>query len=128
MLRILIILSTTFSICFLIILLNISTPATAGPFGILVIFLLTYFSLIGLMAYLLYGVSRIIAHFSTVLITRRPFEALTLKRSYYYASVAAAAPIMLIGLQSVGNVGIYEFLLVSIFIVIGCLYISKRVH
>jgi len=112
----------------LIVLLNVTTPATAGPFGILIIFVFAYFSLIGLMTNFLYWISRLIAHLSTGIVTRKPFEPLTLKRSYYYSTVVAAAPIMLIGLQSVGAVGFYEFLLVFIFIIIGCLYISKRIH
>jgi len=70
----------------------------------------------------------VIAHLSTALIARKPFEVLTLKRSYYFSTIIAAAPIMLIGLQSVGSVNIYEVLLVVIFVFIGCLYISKRVN
>jgi hypothetical protein len=33
---------------------------------------------------------------------------------------------MLIGLKSVGEIGLPEYLLVLIFVIIGCLYISKR--
>lgn len=128
MLRKIILLITIVSLCLLIVLLNVTTPATAGPFGILIIFVFAYFSLIGLMTNFLYWISRLIAHLSTGIVTRKPFEPLTLKRSYYYSTVVAAAPIMLIGLQSVGAVGFYEFLLVFIFIIIGCLYISKRIH
>jgi len=41
--------------------------------------------------------------------------------------VLAAAPIMLIGLQSVGSIGLYEFILVLLFTVIGlCLYHEKN--
>ena len=128
MLRIIISTTTVASLCLLAVLLNITTPATAGPFGILVIFVFAYLSLLGVVTYFLYGISYVVAHLSTLFVVRRPFEVLTLKRSYYYSTVVAAAPIMLIGLQSVGTVGIYEFLLISIFVIIGCLYVSKRIR
>src|SRR5680860_120108 len=123
-----ILLITTVSLCLLIVLLNVTTPATAGPFGILIIFIFAYFSSIGLMTNFLYWISRLITHLSTGIVTRKPFEPLTLRRSYYYSTVIAAAPIMLIGLQSVGTVGFYEFLLVFIFIIIGCLYTVSYTH
>ena len=59
---------------------------------------------------------------------KKPIERLSLRRSYYYATVIAATPIMIIGLQSVGSIGVYELLLVIIFAAIGCLYISKRIN
>ena len=125
-----IIISTTTIISFvlLIILLNVTAPVTAGPFGILAIFFFMYLLFMGITTYFIYGASRVIAHLSTALIARKPFEVLTLKRSYYFSTIIAAAPIMLIGLQSVGSVNIYEVLLVVIFVFIGCLYISKRVN
>jgi hypothetical protein len=128
MIKIIISVVTFVSICLLVILLNITTPVTAGPFGILVIFIFAYLSLLGIIAYFLYVISLMVARFSTLLIPRKPIEALTFKRSYYYSTVIASGPIMLIGLQSVGTVGIYEVLLIIIFIIIGCLYVSKRIN
>jgi hypothetical protein len=119
---------TIVSLCLLVFLLNVTTPATAGPFGILAILFFAYLSSLGVMTYFLYGMGRIITHLSAVFMVRRPIEALTLKRSYYYSTIIATAPILLIGLQSVGAGGVYEFLLVSIFVVMGCLYVSKRSH
>jgi len=115
------------SFCLLIILVNTTTPITAGPFGILAIFGLSYILLVVISAYLLHYMSLLISRLSLSLISRKPFDEISLKRSYYYATIIAAAPIMLVGLQSVGSVGLYELLLVSIFVVIGCLYVSKKV-
>ena len=128
MLKIIISIITILSFCILVILLNTTTPVIAGPFGILAIFIFAYLTLIGFTTFFLYGMSRIIAHLSTVFISRKPFEALNFKRSYYYSTIVAAAPIMLIGLQSVGDVGFYEYLLMIIFIVLGCLYVSRRIN
>jgi hypothetical protein len=119
---------TITSLCLLIVMLNIITPASAGPFGVLLIFISAYLSLLGILTYLLVGVSRVITYLSVVFMTRKPFERLTLKRSYYFSTVVAAAPVMLIGLQSVGAVSVYSFLLLIVFVVIGCLYISKIVR
>ena len=128
MLKIIISITTAISLCLLIVLLNITTPATAGPFGILSIFFFAYLLSLGVVTHILYWSSRIIARLAVIFIARRPFEALTFKYSYYYATVIAAVPILLIGLQSVGAVGIYGVLLVTIFVIIGCLYVSKRIR
>jgi len=127
MLKVFILITTIVSFCLLIILLNLTTPITAGPFGILAIFISAYLLLIGLIAYFLHIMSRLVLHLSTSIIPRRPFEALSLRRSYYYSTVISAAPVMLIGLQSVGRVSFYELLLMFAFVVIGCLYVSRRV-
>lgn len=128
MLRIILSIIALVSLCLLTVLLNVTTPATAGPFGILAIFFFAYLLSLSVVTFLIYWVSRIAAHLSAGLITKKPYEALTLKNSYYYSTIIAAVPILLIGLQSVGAIGIYEFILVFIFVIIGCLYISKRVR
>jgi len=112
----------------LAILLNTTTPANAGPFGILVIFICAYLSSLGVVTYFLYAITRLIAHLSSVMTVKKPFMALSFRQSYYYSTVIAAAPIMLIGLQSVGSIGVAEFLLVIVFVFIGCLYITKRIR
>ena len=128
MLKKIIPLTTVLSLCFLIVLLNVTTPAMAGPFGILSIFIFSYLLLLGVVTYFLFFISRLIRHLSSFFIFSKPTNELTFKRAYYYSTILAAVPIMLIGLQSVGAIGIYEVSLVILFIIIGCLYISKRVH
>jgi hypothetical protein len=118
---------TVIGVVVLAILLNTTTPANAGPFGILVIFICAYLSSLGVVTYFLYGITRLTAHLSSAMTVKKPFEGLSFRRSYYYSTVIAAAPIMLVGLQSVGSVGIAEFLLVVVFVFIGCLYITKRI-
>jgi hypothetical protein len=119
---------TVIGLVVLAILLNTTTPANAGPFVILVIFICAYLSSLGVVTYFLYGITRLTAHLSSAMTVKKPYVALSFRQSYYYSTVIAAAPIMLIGLQSVGSVGIYEFLLVIVFVVIGCLYITKRIR
>jgi len=115
------------SLGLLIVILNSTTPVTAGPFGILTVFILAYLNFVIIAAYIIHFVSRLVNHLSISLISRKPFKRLDLKRSYYYSSVISAAPMMMIGLVLVWTVGFYELLLIVIFVAIGCLYISKRI-
>lgn len=119
---------TVISLCLLALLLNITAPTTIGPLGILTVFILGYLSSLGMMTYLIYGASRLFVHLGTAFTIKRPLAPIPFKVAYYYSTVIAAAPIMLIGLQSVGNGGIYEFLLVVLFVVIGYVYITKRIR
>lgn len=128
MLKIIISITSLVSVLMLAVLLNVTTPATAGPFGILAIFIFAYLSSLGVMTFLLYLLNRVLAYVSSLFLTRRPYQALSFKRSYYFSTIIAAAPIMIVGLQSVGATGLYESMLVLVFVIIGCLYISKRVH
>ena len=80
------------------------------------------------MTFFVFSSSRIVAHLSAAFTVKKPIQALSFKQSYYYSTIIAAAPIMLIGLQSVGSVGFYDLLLVTVFVVIGCIYIAKRSH
>jgi hypothetical protein len=118
---------TIASLCLLGLMLLTTTPATAGPFGLLGIFLTAYLSSVGLISFFLYGVSRLYVYsLAGVSLRRRP-KVLPLRRAYYFATVLAAAPVMLVGLQSVGGVGWYELLLVGLFLMIGCIYVSRRI-
>lgn len=118
---------TIVSLCLLGLMLLTTTPATAGPFGLLVIFLTAYLASVGLISFFLYGVSRVSVYALSGASLRRPPRILPFRRAYYFATVLAAAPVMLVGLQSVGSIGWYELLLVALFVVIGCIYVSRRI-
>lgn len=110
----------------LMLLLQTTQPASIGPLGILVVFILMYMSALGVLTFFVYGVNRLIVRMTTSLTVTRPLEQMSLGRAYYYASVIALAPVMVIGMQSVGEVGFYDLLLVVIFELIACVYIAKR--
>lgn len=107
-------------------LMMLTTPATAGPFGLLVIFISAYLSFVGMISFFLFGANRIIISLGSHFAVRRPLQPMTFRLAYYYSTALALAPVMLIGLQSVGSVGLYEVLLVAAFEVIACIYISRR--
>jgi hypothetical protein len=126
MLKIVINTITIISLCLLIVLLNVTAPSWAGPLGILAIFILAYCLSLGIVTYLIFWGSMAVSYFSRPFVSRKPINPLEFKKSYYFATVFAAAPIILIGLQSVSSVGFYEALLILIFVVIGCVYVSKK--
>lgn len=128
MLQRVIALITISSLCLLAIMLTSTTPATAGPFGLLLIFISAYLACLGLISFFLYGMSRILVYVSSGFTLRRPMRVMPFRRAYYFSTVLAAAPVLLISLQSVRSVGVYEVLLVIFFVVIGCVYISRRIY
>lgn len=109
-------------------MLTFTTPAAAGPFGLLVIFITAYLTFIGLISFFLYGISHLIASVSSGVTVKKPITPMSFRRAYYFSTVLAAAPVMLIGLQSVRSINVYELLLVVIFEVIACLYVSRRIR
>lgn len=103
-----------------------TTPVTAGPLGILAVFICLYVVALGALTFLFWGLHRIIVRLLKPFTVRRPMQAMSLQRAYYFSSVLALAPVMLIGMQSVGTVSVYEVGLVGLFAIIGCIYIAKR--
>ena len=110
----------------LTIFLQTTRPATIGPLGILLVFILLYVSVLGVLTFLLFGGSKIVTKMVAMFGLKHQAQALTFRRSYYYSSVLALAPVLFIGMQSVGEVSVYDVLLVGLFVVIACIYIAKR--
>ncbi len=108
------------------ILLQVTNPATIGPLGIFVLFILVYLSVLGVLTYLIFWISLVVSKLILFLRARPPIQPLSFRRSYYFSSVTSLAPLMIIGMQSVGEVGIYETLLIVFFTAIACVYIAKR--
>lgn len=119
--------SVVVAIAVLALLLSTTEPATIGPLGILSIFVCMYVSVLGVLTFLLYSGSRLMGKISSAFTVKKPLMPLSLRRAYYFSSVIALAPVMIIGMQSVGGVGIYELLLIVVFELIACIYIAKRI-
>lgn len=115
------------SLCLLSGMLVFTSPSTTGPFGLLVLFVSAYITFVGCISFFLFGMNRFIIMISKGMTLRRPVRAMAFRRAYYFSTVLAAAPVMLVALQSVGGVGIYELALVILFEVVACVYISRRV-
>ncbi len=110
----------------LLIVLTITTPATAGAFGILAVFLLGYIVTTVILTFVLWSIAKLTRKFMSEMKLRTLSWTLTMRKAYYYASVVALAPVILVSLQSIGGAGIYEVLLVGFFVALGCVYVAKR--
>lgn len=108
------------------ILLFTTTPASTGPLGILAFFVFMYLSVLGVLTFLFRGVSLLASKAPWLRSKRLRLNELTLRRSYYYASVIALAPVMIVAMQSVGEIGPYQILLVLFFIIIAWVYVTNR--
>lgn len=126
MFKVIVSLITAISFCLLLILLNVTTPVKAGPFGVLSVLALLYASSLGCVAFFLFAISSLLSKFSTIIVMRRPIQPLSFRRSYHFSTILGVVPVILVGLQSVGSIGFYEVLLVFIFVIIGVIYISKK--
>ncbi len=110
----------------LLILITTSTPATAGAFGILAIFLLGYTVTLSLLTFFIWATAKLVNKIGHEIHVLRKSYVVSLKKSYYYSSIIALGPVLIISLQSVGGIGIYELSLVGIFILLGCIYVARR--
>lgn len=120
--------STAVSIVMLFAIVTVTSPATAGPFGLLLLFVSAYVALVGVVSAILYGGSYLISMALQGVSLRRPYRRMAFRRAYHFAVPLAAAPVMLIGLQSVTPIGLREFILVGLFEVLACIYVSKRIR
>ncbi|MDB5177364.1 MAG: rane protein of unknown function [Candidatus Saccharibacteria bacterium] len=110
----------------LLIVLTSTTPATAGAFGMLAVFLLSYIAILCAMTFIVWFVARVIERLGKDFRILKKANPLTLKKAYYYSTVIALGPIIFISLQTVGTVSIYELALIILFIILGYIYVSRR--
>ena len=104
-------------------LLQSTTPSTIHPVGILSVFILFYISALGVLTFFMFGLSKLLVRF---VYRNRPVQAMPLQQAYYYASVVALAPVLLVGMHSIGRGTVWDIILVIAFEVIACFYIAKR--
>lgn len=113
----------------LVVLFNVTSPSSAGPSGVMVAFFCLYIIFLSITVFAItYGTKLIhwlikIFRFGSESTQQNTLSA---SKTYYYSSMVAFAPTILLGLQSVGGVNWYEALLVLAFVVMSCFYIAKR--
>lgn len=119
------VLATAVCLGVLIYILNATTPANVSPVIILVLFGSMYVTTVGVLSFLMYG--------SQLLLRKLLYEnhrshllGVKFLEFYYYASVIALAPVILLAMQSVGKLGVYEVALVLVFEVVTLFYVYRR--
>jgi len=113
----------------LIILVGIlvaTNPTEAGPFGVLAFFVCLYVVIVWITTYAIFNLYNVVLLTTQNKITKRPPQPLRVLRAYYYASVLSLAPLLIIALQSVGGVSIFDIALVMVFVTLGLFYVAKK--
>lgn len=121
-----IVITTTTAAIMLVVLLFTTTPHNTGPLGILGFFVFMYIAALGVLTFLFQGASFFVSKISLERGRKVIDRQLSLRQSYYRASVVALVPVMLIAMQSVGGVGVYQLLLVAVFVIVAWLYVTNR--
>jgi hypothetical protein len=102
-----------------LIVLNFTSPISSGPPGVLAVLVLLYLLIASLTYLLLRAFSYVSARLSKSVMPKR--------HSLYIAAVLALGPIFLVALNTLGSVGLPELVLVTLLVVSGCFYVSRRV-
>lgn len=110
----------------LFVTINTTVPASAGASGVLAVFVLTYLFLLSLCSFMIYGISQGVSFFVKSFSGGQSQHTMSLHRAYYFSTIIALAPVIVMSMQSVGDVGIYELGLIGLLIGLGCLYVAKR--
>ena len=102
-----------------------TTPSSIHPLGILVVFVLIYLLALGVLTFFVFWGSRLM-----IKVYKRAKAGtgavLTIRRAYLYGSVLALAPVMIIGIASIGRLDFYQILLVLLFEGAACFYVARR--
>ena len=114
---------TLSSVTMLSALLQSTSPSSIHPLGILVIFVLFYLSVLGLLTFFVYGISVLVRQLSW---KSSRIGRINFRYAYYYSSVLALAPVIIVGMRSIGRSGFYDIALVVIFEIVACFYIANR--
>lgn len=104
-------------------LMQSTSPSTIHPVGILVVFILIYVLVLGVLTFFIYGIGSVLHAWHA---RRHATQRFSLGRAYYFASVLALAPVMIIGARSVGRTGAVDIILVLLFEILACFYIARR--
>lgn len=111
------------SLAVLVLLWNVTNPVDIGPAGIFVVFLFLYFFWLGVVLILLRAAIYVVKKFYKRSSDPHSFD---LKKNYYIATVVAFIPVLILALQSVGQLELRDVLLVMIFASLAVLYVIKR--
>lgn len=107
-------------------MLTMTRPGEVGPFGILAFFVLLYLSAGSIIYMLLTGIIYVLMRVLPPGSLRLWLENVSHTKVYYYTTVLALAPVVLLGMASVGSIGGLDIVLVVLFEILACFYISRR--
>lgn len=95
-------------------MINLTTPTSVGPLGVLVFFTMIYV--------VIYGVVNLIVVAFMKANGKKGGE----KKNRYYSAMISFGPIMLLLIQSFGSLSVITVAMVMVFVALGCFVINKR--
>ena len=110
----------------IILILSFTTPTSIGPFGILAFFFLLYIVFLEIFTLIITAVSSFLVFITKGRTLKRPFSRISSRRAYYYSSILALTPILLVAYLSFGNLRLIDIMLIVFFTGIACFLVSKR--
>lgn len=115
------------SLAALLAIFFMTDPLSAGPGGMLAVFFLVYVLFASTFFIILHGGLRVITtavnRYRTV--NLRKWQ-IGVRKSYYVASVLAFGPVLLLAMQSVGQLQLRDVILMIVFLMIAIFYVIKR--
>ncbi len=102
---------------------NTTNPKDAGPFGVFIIFFIIYIFWLSII-FLVLRSGLII--FKKIYAHSKQQRNLSERRAYYVASIIAFLPVLLLGLNSVGQLELRDVALAFLFVSLAVFYVLKR--
>ena len=99
--------------------LNMTNPLESGPLVILVVFMLLYILILSALSAALHLVGAVVRMV-------RPGRPFSLRRGYYMLTIIALAPVLLVALNTLGQLDALEIVLILILVGLGCFYVVRR--
>jgi|SRR6185503_21376239 len=99
--------------------LNMTNPLESGPMVILVVFMLLYVLILSALSAALHLVGAVVRMV-------RPGRPFSLRRGYYMLTIIALAPVLLVALNTLGQLDALEIILILILVGLGCFYVVRR--
>lgn len=115
-----------FAMASLLFVMNMTNPVSGGPAVILLIFILIYILCASVLFILLHvGVAMASRIWAKRAINMREWR-IGVRRAYYIASIVAFGPVLLLAMQSVGQLQLRDIFLVFILLALAIFYVVKR--
>ena len=103
----------------LLVFVNITSPLQSGPLSVLAVFTLGYLFITSVLYALALSTYKIFRLFGWR-------KVIAPKQLYYLVSVIGFGPVFLLALNTLGQLEIKEFILVTLLVTIGCFYVVRR--
>ncbi|PID32919.1 hypothetical protein CR969_03535 [Candidatus Saccharibacteria bacterium] len=110
----------------ILVILGFTNPTQVGPLGILAFFVFLYLLVTSLIYFLMLAIRYVLRKILRPGRWLLSAQQLQNVKVYYYASMLALVPVIVLGMQSVGGAKLLDLLLIGLFEVLAIFYIQKR--